>query len=257
MILAVDIGNTHVVVGCIEGNEITSISRLASDPGKTEYEYAVSLKEIFEFCNVDYKNFDGAILSSVVPPLTSTLRAAVKLVTGCQALVVGSGIKTGLNIMIDNPAQLGSDLVVGAVAALDSYPVPMIIIDMGTATTFSVLDKNGSYIGGAIMPGLGLSLSALSSGTSQLPKVPIEAPRRCISSNTIDCMKSGGVFGTAAMLDGMIERIEDELGIPATVIATGGIAGSVIPYCKRKIIYDGDLLLRGLNVIYQKNKKGK
>ena len=257
MILAVDIGNTHVVMGCIENSEIKYIARMTTDVKKTENEYAITIKQLLEFNHIDYCSFEGAIISSVVPPITGTMKTAIRILTGIDALVVGAGIKTGLNIRIDNPAQLGSDLVVGAVAALSLYKPPMTILDMGTATTISVIDAKGTYMGGAIIPGLVLSLTALSSGTSQLPKVPIEAPDRCIGANTIDCMKSGGVFGTAAMIDGMIERIEGELGTKTCVIATGGLSKSVLPHCKHDIIYNENLLLHGLEIIYRKNQKNK
>lgn len=255
MILALDVGNTHIVMGCIEDMEISHIMRMETDRNRTEYEYAVTIKQILDFYNIRTDNFEGAIISSVVPPLTATLKRAVQLITGIESIVVGAGLKTGLNILIDNPAQLGSDLVVGGVAALDSYAPPMIILDMGTATTISVIDKKANYIGGAIVPGVGISLDALSSGTSQLPKIPIDAPKKAIATNTIDCMKSGAVFGTAAMVDGMIDRYEKELGYEVNVIATGGLAKTIIPNCSHKIIYDEDLLLRGLAVIYKKNKK--
>ncbi len=255
MILAIDVGNTNIVAGCIEGEEIRHISRVRSDPGRTEYEYAVELKQILMFDGIDPNCFEGAIISSVVPPLTNTLKAAVKKLTGKNPLVVGAGIKTGLNIKIDNPAQLGSDLVVGAVAAQANYSAPIIIVDMGTATTLTVIDRKQQLRGGAIMAGVGLSINALASRTSQLPRIPIEAPKSVIGSNTIDCMKSGAVFGAAAMIEGLVERMETELGGPATVVLTGGVAAEILPYFKREMIYDEYLLLRGLGIIYNKNKK--
>lgn len=254
MILALDIGNTHIVIGCIEEEKIIKVARMASDSLRTEYEYAVMIKQILEFDSIDNRAFEGAIISSVVPPLTATLRKAVKHITGSDPLVVGAGLKTGLNITLENPVQLGSDLVAAGVAAQAAYKLPIIIVDMGTATTITVIDKKGAFLGGAIIPGITLSMSALSSGTSQLPRVSIEAPRNCIGTNTIDSMKSGAVYGAASMLDGMIERIEDELGDKASVVATGGLAKSIIPYCKKNIVCDDDLLLRGLGIIYSKNK---
>ena len=245
MIFAVDIGNTNIVLGCLEGSEIKYIARMSTDTTMTDREYAVKLKAVLDFDNIDYKNFEGVVLSSVVPPITQDVCSAIKLLTGHDTLVVGAGVKTGLNILLDDPAQLGGDLVIGAVAALDQWKPPMIIIDMGTATTFSVIDKKGGFLGGAITPGVRLSLNALASGTSQLPKIPIDAPKKAIGRNSIDSMKSGAVFGTAAMIDGMIDRFEDEIGCKATVIATGGLAKRVIPYCKHEIVYDGDRLLKG------------
>ena len=253
MILALDVGNTNIVVGCIQNNEILFEGRLASDRDKTMDEYAINFKILFDIYNIDITKVEGAIISSVVPPLTDNLKKAIYKVTGHKALVVGPGIKTGLNILMDNPGQLGADLVVDAVAAIQEYTAPLIIFDMGTATTCSVIDKNKNYIGGTIYPGMRVAQEALSSKASQLPFIGFEAPKRIVGKNTIDCMKSGIIHGNAAMIDGMIERIEEELGQSATVIATGGLAKSVISYCKREVIYDNDLLLKGLFFIYKKN----
>ena len=255
MILALDIGNTHIVMGCIENKEIKNIARMTSDTLKTEHEYAVLIKEILEIDGIDYTNIEGAIISSVVPPLNSTIKGAIERVTGHRPMIVGAGLKTGLNIMIDNPAQLGSDLAVAGVAALAAYKPPIIIIDMGTATTMTVIGENSALLGGPIMPGVALSMRALASNTSQLQNISIEAPKNCIGKNTIDSMKSGAVFGAAAMIDGMIDRIEEELGGKATAVATGGLSHRIIPYCKHEIICDDDLLLKGLEIIYYKNAK--
>jgi type III pantothenate kinase len=255
MILAVDIGNTHIVTGCIEGLEIKNIFRMATQQARTEHEYAVSMKQILDFNGIKNTDFEGAVMSSVVPPLTATMKTAIKILTGHTPIVVEASIKTGLNILIDNPAALGSDLVAAGVAARYSYKPPIIIFDMGTATTISVIDENSNFLGGAIVPGVAVSLNALASRTSQLPMVPIEAPRRCIGTNTISSMQSGAVYGNAALMDGMIDRIEEELGCSATVVATGGLAKKIIPYCRHKIILDEDLLLRGLAIIYDKNKQ--
>lgn len=255
MILVLDVGNTHIVLGCVENGEISHVARMSTQETRTVDEYAVAISQILALKGVDCTGFEGAVLSSVVPQVTEVLVQAVRLLTGCEVLTVGSGIKTGLNIRIDNPAQLGPDLVVGAVAALELHKPPLILIDMGTATTFSVIDASGAFLGGAIVPGVGLSLDALVARTSLLQKIPFEMPRRCIGSNTADCMKSGVVLGTVSMLDGMIERIEEELGAQATVIATGGLASRIIPHCRHEILYDGDLLLKGLWAIYRKNHK--
>ncbi len=253
MILALDVGNTNIVVGCIEDEKIVFEGRLASDREKTMDEYAINFKILFDIYKIDIEKVEGAIISSVVPPLTNNLKEAIYKVTGHRPLVVGPGIKTGLNILMDNPGQLGADLVVDAVAALNEYQPPLIIFDMGTATTCSVVDKNRNYIGGIIYPGMKVSEEALSSRASQLPYISFEAPKRVIGKNTVDCMKSGMIHGNAAMIDGMIDRIEEELGQKATVIATGGLSKCVIPYCKRTIIYDNDLLLKGLLLLYKKN----
>lgn len=168
-------------------------------------------------------------------------------------MIVGPGLKTGLNILMDNPAQVGSDLIVNAVAGLKHYGAPLIIIDMGTATTISVVDDKKNYIGGMILPGVKVSLDSLVNRTSQLPKISLEAPRKIIGKNTIDCMKSGIIMGQAASMDGMVERVWDELGYHAKAVATGGLAGCIVPYCRHEIIYDNELTLKGLGIIYRKN----
>lgn len=256
MLLAIDIGNSNVVIGCLnENNETIQQFRMVTDLKKTDDEYASGIKTILQYNNVNCEDFVGAIICSVVPPLTEIFRSAVERITGHKALVVGTGVKTGLNIMIENPATLGSDLVAVSVGAMMEYKLPAIVLDMGTATTITVVDKGNKFIGGAIVPGVALSINALSAGTSLLQKVPIEAPGKCICSTTTQCMQSGAVYGNAAMIDGMVERFEKELGCEATIVATGGIASRIIPYCNRHVIYDENLLLRGLGIIYKKNKR--
>lgn len=254
MILAIDVGNTHIVLGCIEDGEIRSISRIRTLPRATEMEYAIKLRSVLSFYGTDRNGFEGAVISSVVPPVTNALAAAVKMLTGLEALIVGPGIKTGLNVRIDDPGTLGGDLLVGSVAAMACYGLPAIVMDLGTATTMMVIDREGCYRGGAIIPGVKLSYEALAAGTSLLPAISITPPPKAIGTNTVDAMRSGAVFSTAAALDGMIDRMEAELGEPCRLIATGGLASSIVPYCRREIICDDDLLLKGLWTLYQKNR---
>ena len=255
MILTIDVGNTNIVMGCVENGEVKSVCRLATNLNDLSSDYAMKMRQSFEFDGIDYKNFSGAILSSVVPQLNRAIRTAVKKVTGLDCMVVGAGLKTGVNIKLDDPGQLAGDLITGAVGALALYKPPLVVVDMGTATTIVAIDSEGSYLGGAIIPGIKLSYSALSSGTSLLPNIAIEAPKKCIGTNTVDSMKSGAVYGTAALVDGMIDRMETELGEPVTVVATGGLAGTIVPYCRRKIEYEPALLLKGLAILYEKNAK--
>lgn len=256
MLLAIDIGNSNVVIGCLnENNETVKLFRMVTDLKKTEDEYAAGIKTILDYNEMGSEHFEGAIICSVVPPLTDIFRLAVEKIIGVRALVVGTGVKTGLNISIENPASLGSDIVAASVAAMADFPLPVIVFDMGTATTITVVDKGNKFIGGAIVPGVALSMNALSSGTSLLQKVPIEAPKGCIHGTTLESMQSGAVYGNAAMMDGMIDRFEQELGCKASLVATGGIAAKIVPYCKHEIVYDENLLLRGLGIIYKKNKK--
>ena len=255
MILAVDVGNTNIVLGCLEDKKVLFTIRLQSDRNKTGDEYAVQLYSILRVHDIDPKKIDGSIISSVMPRLIAPLKMALKKVTNTDALVVGPGIKTGIPIIIDNPAQLGSDLVVGAVAAMSRYQPPLVLFDLGTATTMSVIDRSGRFLGGAIFPGVRISQDALSSRTSQLPYISLdESPKAVIGTNTIDAMKSGLIFGNASMMDGMIERIEEELGERANVIATGGLAECVSKYCKHEIILDDSIMLHGLRLLYYKNK---
>ncbi len=254
MIFAVDIGNTNIVIGCCSNNKITFVERVSTKSEATVLEYAITFKNILEFYGINKNDIDGAIISSVVPSVTATVHSAVEKAMGVDALVIGPGLKTGVNILIDNPAQLGSDLVVDAAAGIAEYPLPLVIIDMGTATTVSVIDEKKNYIGGMILPGVNISLNALATKTSQLPKISFDRPKKVIGSNTVDCMKSGILYGSASSLDGIIDRIEAEMGQKVTVVATGGLSGSIIPYCKKEIIHDNALLLKGLIVIYNKNK---
>ena len=253
MVLAIDVGNTNIVLGGFEGEEILFRERISTNDTATVLEYASMIKTAFEMYDISPKRVTGAINSSVVPNVTSTLRNAVKKYIGTDPLVVGPGFKTGLSIIIDNPAQLGSDLVVDAVAGLNEYTAPMIIIDMGTATTLSVINSKKQYMGGMIVPGMAVSHDALIARTSQLGKIAFETPKKVIGSNTVDCIKSGILHGNASMLDGLVERINEELGESCCVIATGGLANVIVPLCKTDIILDEDLLLKGLMVIYNKN----
>ncbi len=254
MILALDVGNTNIVLGCIDDKNIYFEGRVATDLNKTEMEYAVMFKNILDIYDVDQTLLEGAIISSVVPPLNTALSRAVHAVTGFEPIEVNIHKNTGLKIDVDNADEIGNDLIVATVAAMAEFKPPMTIIDMGTATTFWVIDKDGTPCGGAFMPGVKISQEALSGRTSQLPSISFSGMKSVIGRNTVDCMKSGMIYGTAAMIDGMIERIDDEIGAKTTVIATGGLAGGIIPYCKKEIIYRDDLLIRGLWIIYEKNK---
>ena len=256
MVLAVDIGNSNIVIGCIENGVIQNETRIATDLVKTSDQYCFDLKNMLSLSDVPVARLDDVIISSVVPPVLNSMRTAVLKLTGKKPFVVGPGIKTGLNILLDNPQQVGSDLIVAAVAALREYKPPLILIDMGTATTISVINKDRAYLGGCICPGVRISAEALSARAALLPGINLDQPRRAIGKNTTDCMRSGIMLGAACMLDGMIERMEQELGERATVVATGGIARFVLPMCRREIAYDRNLLLKGLAVLYQMNRKG-
>ena len=256
MILVVDIGNSNIVIGGVQDEKIVFEARIRTEATKTSDEYCVDLKILMDVYSVDPDAVEGAIIASVVPQVLNSIQTAIYKLTGKTSLVVGPGLKTGLNIKIEKPAQTGADLVVGSVAALRQYKPPMIVVDMGTATTMVVLDETGALVGGCICPGVKISLDALTERTALLPGLQLDQPKRAIGRNTIDCMRSGIMMGTACMLDGMVQRMEEELGQKTTVIATGGIARFITPMCKTPIIYDKDLLIKGLAMLYRENKRG-
>lgn len=253
MILTIDIGNSNIVIGGVVEDTICFEGRLRTDATKTSDEYCIDLKMLLEVYG--RKDIEGTIIASVVPQVLNSMQTAIKKLTGRAALVVGPGLKTGLNIQIENPGQTGADLVVGAVAALREHKAPLIVVDMGTATTMMVLDKNSAFVGGCIMPGVKISLDALTDRTALLPGLQLDQPKKAIGRNTIDCMRSGIMLGAACMIDGMVQRMEEELGCETTVIATGGIAKFVVPMCRREIIYDKDLIVKGLAALYRDNKR--
>lgn len=255
MILAIDIGNTNIVLGGMEAGEIVFVARMATDPIKTSDQYHLELRNMLALFQVDLSKLEGTIISSVVPPVQNSMHTAVIKMTKKEPLIVGPGIRTGLNVQVDNPKQVGSDLIVAAVAGVRFYGAPLMIVDMGTATTISVIDENKSFRGGCICPGLRISMDALTSRTAQLPGISLDAPKHAIGRNTVDCMRSGIMLGAAAMLDGLLDRMEEEIGRPMPVVATGGISQFVIPMCRRKISYDKNLLLKGLEILYRNNTK--
>lgn len=255
MILTIDIGNSNIVLGGVRDQEIVFEARLRTEPTKTSDQYCVDLKILMEVYGVSNKDIEGTIIASVVPQVLNSMRTAIQKLTGKVPLVVGPGLKTGLNILLENPGQTGADLVVADVAALREHKPPLIVIDMGTATTMSVLDKNGAHIGGCIIPGVKISMDALTDRTALLPGLQLDQPKKAIGRNTIDAMRSGIMMGTACMLDGMVERMEAELGCKTTVIATGGIAKFIVPMCKTPMIYDKDLIIKGLAALYRDNKR--
>ncbi len=257
MVLAIDIGNTNIVLGGFEGEKITFRTRLATSLDKGEAEYAVLIKSLLDIYGVDFGAIEGSIVSSVVPPMNNVMKGVLKLLTGKMPLVVGPGLKTGLNVVGGDAKSLGADLVVAAVAAIDKYEKPLVVIDMGTATTFSVIDENGAFRGGVIYPGVMVSFDALSRKTAQLPRISAEEPKRVINISTAESMQSGLIYGSAAMVDGLIDRISAEMGTEPTLVATGGMSTGIIPHCRHKITIDEDLLMNGLRIIYEKNKRQK
>ncbi len=253
MLLAYNVANDEILFGFIENGTLVATASISTDTRKTADEYAVLLRGILELRGFEKTAFEGAICASVGPALTETLRHAVELLIGVRPHVLGAGTKTGLRILTDDPTQLGADLVASAVGALTKYDGPMILVSLGAASAFSVIDADGAFVGCAIAPGIFLSAEALSRGTSLLPEFSAAMPKKCIGTNTIESMQSGCIFGGAAMISGMIGRIERELGVNAKVIISGRDSERIASLCEREIISDDTVLLIGLARIYEKN----
>lgn len=254
MILAIDVGNTNVVLGYLKGTEVRGRSRIVTRRDGDPAAYIADFRHSLQENGLTADQIDGAILSSVVPETDEALIGAVREVLSCDCLKVRPGMHTDMPICIDQPDTLGADIITGCVGALADYAPPLAVVDMGTATTVVVVDARGCYRGGAIVPGVKLALQALTAGTSLLPDLSIAAPEKCIATATVDSMRSGAVYGSAAMIDGLIDRMEEELGQKLTVVATGGLAGCIVPCCRRTVAYEPELLLKGLAVLYDKNK---
>lgn len=257
MLLAIDIGNTNIVVGGIRGDETVFETRIATDRLMTSDQYGAEIHNMLNLVRVDVTEIEDCIISSVVPPVFNAVNNGAYKLIGKEPMIVGPGTKTGLNIRMDDPATVGTDLIVAAVAACHGYQPPLILVDMGTATTITVVDEGNCFIGGSILPGVRVSAEALSGKAAQLPGIQLDTPEQVIGKNTIACMRSGIMYGAADAVDGIVARMEAELGKKATVIATGGIAQFIIPLCKREILLEKDLIMRGLALIYKKNRRMK
>ena len=253
MLLTIDVGNTNIKLGIFYKEKLINITRLSTDRRKTADEFSVDLYTLFKVNGIDSSKISGCIISSVVPQVTSKIKCAVKRIIDINPIIVGPGIKTGLNIKIDDPSTLGADLVVGCVAASNLCDMPCIVISMGTATAMCVLDSDKSMKGGLIAPGVSISLDALTNSGALLPSVALDAPDSVIGTSTDKSIRAGVVIGSACMIDGLIDKIETELNSKCTIIATGGLADTIIKNCKHKIIVKDDLLLQGLRMIYNKN----
>ncbi len=257
MLFTIGIHNTMTELGLIGGKKILARDRIASVQGKTALEYSVLFRAFMEMNGVSADEVDGAILSSVVPSLTDTVQDAVRRTAGITPLIVGPGIKNGLKIRIDDPKQLGADIVARTVGGIERYGTPLILINMGSATTFSAINEKGEFVGTVIVPGMGISLNALVESTSQLPGINLNVPKRVIGTNTVDSMKSGAIFGQASLIDGLVGRIREEMGGEPVVVASGHYAPTVVPSCRTEIVIDEDLLFIGLRAIYEKNVRAK
>lgn len=256
MLLCTDVGNTNIKFAIFDKDKLIIKLRLSTAHKKTADDYAVDLYTIFQINGINPNDIKGSIISSVVPVVTTPLKNAINTVTGINSLVVGPGLKTGLDIRLDNPAAVGSDIVCTCVALKELYPCPVIVVGLGTATTILYMNERKAYCGGTILPGIQISLDALTSRTALLPSVNLTTPKKIIGTNTADCIRNGIIYGNASMIDGMIERYEQEVGQTCTRIATGGFASTIAKYCKTTdIIVNDDLVLEGLRFIYERNTK--
>jgi type III pantothenate kinase len=258
MILAIDIGNTHMVLGCLnEKNETVKRVQMTTDRQQTYHEYAAGIRQVLQMEREEAVSFDGSILSSVVPEVTDVVAEAVRILTGKRPLVLGQGVETGLALDMNGLTadQIAGDLLATAVAAVHNYPLPAVVIDIGTATTMTVVSAEGVYLGGVILPGPGTSLQALVKDTSLLPAVDFSRPDKAIAKDTVNAMRAGIVYGSAGAIDGILDRFEEELGVFPTVLATGGMGRILAPYCRHRITVDDSLLLKGLGIIWRNNRK--
>lgn len=250
MLLAIDIGNTNVVLALLDGeNRVIDSRRAPSKAGWSAAQFAAQIRVL-----LGGRAVEGAAISSVVPELTDVLCAAVREAAGTEPLVLTPHTPTGLTLAIEEPETLGADILAADAAAAADGPLPVIVFDFGTATTVTVVDTQLRYRGGLILPGLKLGMEALFAGTAQLPQIRIEAPSHVLCTQTVESLQAGAVYGAAAMADGLIERIESELGRRCTAVATGGLGRFVVPYCRRVIAYDENLLLRGLGMIWRRSR---
>jgi len=253
LVLAVDVGNSNITFGAFFEGSLVFSGRIATDMCATEDEYASRALSLLSLYGIDITEIEGAIVSSVVPTLNGVIKKAIRFLFDTEPLFVGPGIKTGIGIRCDTPSSVGADLICASVAAHALYGSPSLVIDVGTATKMTVVDKSGAFAGTSIAPGLLMGLNALADGTAQLPHVSLEAPSNVVAKNTVDCIKSGVVFGHAAMIDGMIDRIRAELAEDIPVYITGGLAEAVLPYFHHEMTLDENLVLKGLYILYSKN----
>lgn len=254
MLLVIDVGNTNIVLGIFDGKTLLDHWRISTDRLRTTDEYGVLVRNLFYLNHANSEEIDAIIISSVVPSVMPTLERMCQRYFGIAPLIIGPGIRTGMDIKYDNPREVGADRIVNAVAAYELYGGPVIIIDFGTATTFCAVDKKGDYLGGSICPGIGISTDALVQRTALLPRIEVRRTDRVICRNTVESMQAGVYYGFVGQVDGIVSRMRRELGTNARVVATGGLAVIIAPATKSIDLVEPMLTLEGLRIIYERNR---
>ncbi|MBP2242603.1 type III pantothenate kinase [Cytobacillus eiseniae] len=256
MLFVFDIGNTNMVLGVYEGDILQYHWRIETNRSKTEDEYGMLIKSLFDHVNLKFSSIDGIIISSVVPPIMNALERMCHKYFHVKPLIVGPGMKTGLNIKYENPREVGADRIVNAIAAIHDYGSPLVIVDFGTATTYCYVNEHKQYMGGAIAPGIGISTEALYSRAAKLPRIEIVRPDDIIGKNTVSAMQAGILFGYVGQVEGIVKRMKDRSKGNPTVIATGGLAKLIADESTIIDVVDPFLTLKGLQLIYKRNMDG-